>query len=73
MSTSPTPAYRPRCLYLMCKSMAVYGEDFQQDPEFQAGLVEFQCLRTFRHVGPDGEELSLERCSDPQRSCYQEY
>jgi hypothetical protein len=71
MSDSPTP-YRPRCMNLTCKSMMVYGENFQSDPEFQAGMVEFQCLKTFRNLGPDGEELSLEQCSDPERGCYQE-
>jgi hypothetical protein len=72
MSDTPPP-YRPRCMFLTCKSMAVYGEDFQNDPEFQAGMVEFQCLKTFRNLGPDGEELSLDLCSNPERGCFQEY
>ena len=72
MSETPTP-YRPRCIKLTCKSMMVYGEDFQSDPEFQAGMVEFQCLNTCRNMGPDGGELSLELCSDPERTCFQEF
>jgi hypothetical protein len=53
--------------------MMVYGEDFQNDPEFQAGMVEFQCMRTFRNLGPDGGELSLDLCSDRERTCFEEY
>jgi hypothetical protein len=72
MSDTPTP-YRPRCIFLTCKSMAVYGEDFLNDPEFQAGMVEWQCLKSCRNLGPDGGELSLELCSNQERSCYQEF
>jgi len=72
MSDNTTP-YRPRCIKLTCKSMMVYGENFQDDPEFQAGMVEFQCLGTFRNLGPDGGELSLELCSNPERTCFQEF
>jgi hypothetical protein len=67
------PAYRPRCIYLTCKSMMVYGEDFEQDPEFQAGLVDFTCVQTCRGQGPDGDDVSLEACSNPERACYREY
>ena len=35
--------------------------------------VEFTCLRTFKGQGPDGGLPSLELCSNPERSCYQEY
>ena len=31
---------RPRCKFLTCKSMMVYGEDFEQDPEYQMGLAD---------------------------------
>jgi hypothetical protein len=58
---------------LTCKSMMVYGENFMADPEFQGGMVEFQCLQTFRNEGPDGGELSLDLCSDPQRGCFEEF
>lgn len=64
---------RPRCIYLNCKSMQVYGEDFESDPEFQAGMVEFWCTQTFKPQGPDGADVSLELCSLPDRPCYREY
>ncbi|GBD36497.1 hypothetical protein HRbin36_01622 [bacterium HR36] len=67
--TSPVP----RCIHLRCKSMLVYGEDFEQDPEFQAGLVDFWCVLSSRNLGPDGGEVSLLACRDPNRECYQEY
>ena len=65
--------YRPRCIYLTCKSMQVWGEDFANDPEFQAGMVEFTCTQTMRADGPDGAPASLEPCSDPQRPCFKEF
>ena len=48
--------YRPRCIHLTCKSMQVWGEDFENDPEYQAGMVEFSCTQTFRNLGPDGAD-----------------
>ena len=72
MSESTTPR-APRCKHLTCKSMMVYGEDFANDPDFQAGLVEMQCTKTFSNFGPDSGELSLPLCSDPGRGCYREY
>jgi hypothetical protein len=65
--------YRPRCIYLTCKSMQVWGEDFENDPEFQAGMVEFTCTRTFKGLGPDGGDAALEPCSDPKRPCFREF
>jgi hypothetical protein len=75
MSDTPntTTEYRPRCIHLTCKSMMVFGEAFREDPEFQSGQVEFTCLLTFKGQGPDGGLPSLELCSNPERSCYQEY
>ena len=64
--------YLPRCVHLSCKSMQVFGENFENDPEYQAGMVEFWCTETFRNVGPDGGELSVDLCSNPQRGCFQE-
>jgi hypothetical protein len=64
---------QPRCRNLCCKSMLVYGENFESDPEYQAGLTDFWCVQTSKGQGPDGEHVSLEMCRDPQRSCYQEY
>ena len=42
MSDTPAPDC-PRCMYLACKSMAVFGEDFENDPDYQAGVVVGQC------------------------------
>jgi hypothetical protein len=53
--------------------MQVFGENFESDPEFQAGMVEFWCNQTFTGQGPDSGGTSLELCSNPERSCYQEY
>ena len=70
--SDPQP-YRPRCIYLTCKSMQVWGEDFESDPEFQAGMVEFTCTETFKSQGPDGGEVALDPCRDPERPCYREF
>ena len=69
---APQP-YRPRCIDLSCKSMQVWGENFQDDPEYQAGMVEFTCTCTFQPQGPDGGDTSLELCSNPERSCFREF
>jgi hypothetical protein len=66
-------AYRPRCKHLYCKAMVVYGESFAADPDFQAGMTEFWCLCTSKGQGPDGDGVSLEDCSDPQRGCFREF
>jgi hypothetical protein len=65
--------YRPRCRHLCCKSMMVYGEAFASDPDYQAGMTEFWCVRTSKGAGPDGGGVSLEECSDPQRECFKEF
>jgi hypothetical protein len=72
MSDTPSE-YRPRCIHLTCKSMMVYGEAFEQDPEYQDGMVEFTCTCTFKNEGPDGGMASLELCSNPERSCFREF
>lgn len=72
MSDTNTPK-APRCIHLTCKSMMVYGEDFEEDPEFQNGMNDFECLKTLTILGPDRGEASMEYCSNPARSCYQEY
>jgi hypothetical protein len=72
MSDTPTP-YRPRCKYLSCKAMLVYGENFEQDPEYQAGVTDFWCVHTSRGEGPDGNAVDLEQCSNPERGCFQEF
>jgi hypothetical protein len=53
--------------------MQVWGEDFQNDPEYQAGMVEFTCTQTMQGDGPDGAPASVELCSEPQRPCFQEF
>ncbi|HXG08573.1 MAG TPA: hypothetical protein VNK04_02195 [Gemmataceae bacterium] len=73
MSDTPASPYRLRCRNLCCKSMLVYGEDFESDPEYQAGMTEFWCLETSQSFGPDGGAVSLELCSDPQRPCFREF
>jgi hypothetical protein len=70
---SDESTYRPRCMNLYCKSMLVYGEAFETDPEYQAGLTDFWCLCTSKGQGPDGDGVSLEGCSDPRRACFKEY
>jgi hypothetical protein len=70
---SDEPAYRPRCKNLSCKSMLVYGEAFENDPDYLAGATEFWCECTFAVQGPDGDGVSLEECSDPARACFREY
>jgi hypothetical protein len=70
---NPAPTYRPRCMHFYCKAMAVYGEAFASDPDYQAGLTDSWCMRTQKPCGPDRDDVSLDLCSDPQRSCFQEY
>ena len=63
----------PRCIHLQSKAMAVYGEDFENDPDYQAGLTQFWCTRTSKGQGPDGDEVSLELCSNAERECFREF
>jgi hypothetical protein len=72
MSEAAAP-YRPRCMNLCCKAMLVFGEAFEQDPDYQAGLTEFWCTHTSKGQGPDGGDVSLDVCSNSERSCFQEY
>jgi hypothetical protein len=53
--------------------MLVYGEAFESDPEYQAGTNEFWCLCTSKGAGPDGDDVSLSQCSNPERGCFKEY
>jgi hypothetical protein len=71
--TNQSGEYRPRCKNLCCKSMLVYGESFESDPEYQAGTNEFWCLCTSKGAGPDGDDVSLSQCSNPERGCFKEY
>jgi hypothetical protein len=63
----------PRCKNLCCKSMLVYGENFANDPDYQAGMTDFWCTLTSKGQGPDEEHVALEACSQPERTCYQAY
>ena len=72
MSEQP-PSYQPRCKHLSCKSMLVYGEAFESDPDYQSGQADFWCLLTFKPQGPDGDEVSLAACGNAERACYREY
>jgi hypothetical protein len=58
---------------LNCKSMMVYGEAFQDDPEYQDGAIDFWCECTSKGTGPDGDGVSLEECSNPERPCFREF
>ena len=73
MSENSPAADAPRCKHLCCKSMLVFGEAFESDPDYQPGQTDFWCLLTFKPTGPDGDGASLETCRDPQRVCYREY
>jgi hypothetical protein len=53
--------------------MLVFGEDFESDPDYQAGMTDFWCVCTSKGEGPDGDFVSLELCSKPERCCFQEY
>ena len=66
-------SYRPRCIYLTCRSMQVWGEDFENDPEYQAGMVEFACTQTFKGLGPDGDDVTMAACCNPERKCFKEF
>jgi hypothetical protein len=70
---SPADEYRPRCVNLCCKSMLIYGEAFESDPEYQAGMTDFWCQLTSRGTGPDGDGVSLECCRNRDRSCFREF
>jgi hypothetical protein len=63
----------PRCIHLQSKAMAVHGEAFEDDPDFQAGLTDFWCLQTAKPLGPDDGDVSLADCCDRGRACYAEY
>jgi hypothetical protein len=53
--------------------MAVYGEGYASDPDFQDGTTDFWCVQTARALGRDNGEVGMRPCSDPDRVCYEEY
>jgi hypothetical protein len=63
----------PRCIHLQGKAMAVHGEGFECDTDYQDGVSGLCCIMSGRSIGPDYGEVSLKACSDPERDCYQEY
>ena len=63
----------PRCMFLGSKAMAVHGEAFASDPDFDAGLSAVWCMQTGRGLGPDGGDVSLAGCCNKERDCYREY
>ena len=65
--------YQLRCMNLCCKSMVVHGEDFEQDPEYQEGDVDFWCEMTQKGQGPDGDGVSMDECCNQSRDCFKEY
>jgi hypothetical protein len=66
------PVLAPRCLHLQSKAMAVHGEAFTADPDYQDGLTDYWCVKSGRGIGPDLGPLGPHYCSDPGRSCYEE-
>lgn len=63
----------PRCIHLQSKAMAVHGEGFEGDADYQDGLSDFWCAMTARGLGPDSGDVGVKSCCDPERGCYQEY
>jgi hypothetical protein len=53
--------------------MMVYGEDFENDPDYQAGMMDFTCICTSNVQGPDGGDVGLELCRNPDRKCFREF
>lgn len=63
----------PRCIHLQSKAMAVYGEGFAADPDFQNDVTDFTCLKTGRALGPDNGPVNFPQCCNAERACYEEY
>ncbi len=63
----------PRCIHLQSKAMAVHGEGFESDQDYQGGTGDFTCGKSGRALGPDNDSVGMKPCSDPQRGCYEEY
>jgi hypothetical protein len=62
----------PRCIHLQSKAMAVYGEGYENDPDFQDGTSPFWCMQTGRPLGPDSGAVGMTACCEAGRGCYQE-
>jgi hypothetical protein len=62
-----------RCIHLQSKAMAIHGEGFENDADYQDGLSDFWCVKTARPLGPDNGAVGMRPCSDPERGCHEEY
>jgi hypothetical protein len=56
-----------------CKAMLVFGEGFQDDPNYHGSAADCWCVLTAKVTGPDGDLVELEACSDQKRGCFREY
>ena len=54
-------------------TLGPYGEAFEDDPDYQAGMTDFSCLQSGKVYGPDEGDVNIQACSDRERGCYQEY
>ena len=63
----------PRCIHLQSKAMAVHGEGFENDSDYQDGMTDFWCIMSGRAIGPDNDVVGMKACSNPDRGCYEEY
>lgn len=73
MELPQVPDPTPRCIHLQSKAMAVHGEGFENDADYQGGTTDFTCVKTGRSLGPDDEAVGMSRCCDANRECYEEY
>jgi hypothetical protein len=60
-------------MHLQSKAMAVHGEGYDADADFQDGMSDFWCVQTAKALGPDGDSVGLRACCDAERECYREY
>ena len=67
------PAPQVRCMHLQSKAMAIHGEGFQTDADFQDGLSDCWCNMTGKPLGPDRDVVNITACCNPERDCHQEY
>lgn len=63
----------PRCIHLQGKAMAVHGEAFESDTDYQDGVSECWCIESGRSIGPDYGPVGLKACSNAERECYREF
>jgi hypothetical protein len=73
MELPQVPAPAPRCIHLQSKALAVHGEGFEIDADYQGGTTDSTCVKTGRPLGPDNGAVGTNCCCDPNRGCYEEY